>query len=70
MAMECGGKREFVFTHGAGKKYGIASTSYDRYVKELKKRGFIEQVENPDMTQYSPGNYRFIFDWKGINSPC
>lgn len=68
MAMECGGKREFAFTHGAGKKYGIAPTSYDRHIKELKEQGFIEQVDNPDMAQYAPGSYRFIFDWKGITS--
>ena len=49
MAMESGGKREFTFTHGIGKKYGF---------------------DNPDMAQYAPGSYRFIFDWKGVASTC
>lgn len=68
MAMESGGKREFNFTRGIGKKYGFAVSSYERYVKELKTQGFIEQIDNPDMAQYAPGSYRFIFDWKGITS--
>lgn len=68
MVMECGGKREFVFTHGAAKKYGVPPSSYDRYVKELKDGGFIERLEDDDLAQYAPGRYRFDFKWKGIRS--
>lgn len=69
MAMECGGNRTFSYTHHAAKKYGIASTSYERYLKELKDKGFIEKIEGEDLAQYAPGVYRFLYDWKGIKCP-
>ena len=47
------------YTHHAAKKYGIASTSFERYLKELKDGGFIEKVENEDLAQYAPGKYSF-----------
>lgn len=69
MTMESGGKREFTFTHGAGKKYGVAPSSYDRYVKDLQERKFIERLEDTDTApQYAPGKYRFCFDWKTSTS--
>lgn len=69
MTMESGGKREFTFTHGTGKKYGVAPSSYDRYVKELQARKFIERLEDTDIApQYAPGKYRFCFDWKASTS--
>lgn len=66
MAMESAGKRTFTYTHHAAKKYGIASTSFERYLKELKDGGFIEKVENEDLAQYAPGKYSFSFRWKGV----
>ena len=68
MAMESGGKRDFVFTHSAAKKYGVPSSSYERYIKELREGGFIERLEGDDLAQYAPGRYRFIYEWKGVNS--
>lgn len=68
MAIEAGGKRDFVFTHSAAKKYGVSPSSYDRFLKELKDGGFIEKVEDENLAQYAPGRYRFVFDWKGICS--
>lgn len=62
--MESGGKREVVFTHGTGKKYGISPSSYDRQMKELCANGFIEPVEDEDMAQFAPNKYRFMFGWK------
>lgn len=64
MTMESGGRREFTFTHGTGKKYGVAPYSYDRYVKELQEKKFIERLEGTDIAQYTPGKYRFCFGWK------
>lgn len=64
MAMESCGRREFQFTHGSAKKYGLAKASYDRYVKELKKYGFISAVPDKDLRQYAPGRYRFEFGCK------
>lgn len=66
--LEAGGKRDFVFTHSAAKKYGIAPSSFDRYLRELKDGGFVEKVEDENMAQYAPSRYRFVFDWKGIRS--
>ena len=66
MAMESGGKREFVFTHGAGKKYGISGTSYDRRVKELESSGFIERVMDDGLAQWAPCTYRFTLGWKSV----
>lgn len=68
MAMESGGKRELIFTHGAGRKYGIKGTSYDRYAKELESKGFIERIEDNNLAQYAPARWRFSFEWKGITS--
>lgn len=64
MAMECGGKSEFKFTHGTAKKYGIAGTSFDRQAKELCDSGFIERVPDPYLSQYAPGLFRFSVTWK------
>lgn len=69
MSMESGGKRTFTYTHHAAKKYGIPSTSYERYLRELKDGGFIEKVENEDLAQYAPGRYMFSFEWKGVQKP-
>lgn len=66
MAMEAGGKREFTFKHSSAKKYGISSTSYDRFLKELKDGKFIEKVEDESLAQYAPGRYRFLLGWKEL----
>ena len=66
MTIEAGGKREFIFTHSAAKKYGVSPSSYDRFLKELKDGGFVEKIEHEDLAQYAPGKYRFSYRWKGI----
>lgn len=68
MALEAGGKRTFTFKHSSAKKYGVPPSSYDRFLKELKDGGFIEKIEDENMAQYAPGQYRFVFDWKGVSS--
>lgn len=68
MSMEAAGKRDFTFTHTAARKYGVPSSSYDRYLVELKNGGFIEKVDGEDLAQYAPGRYRFTLGWKGVSS--
>lgn len=68
MSIEAGGKRDFAFTHSAARKFGVSPSSYDRFLKELKDGGFIEKVEDENLTQYAPGRYRFSLGWKGIRS--
>lgn len=64
MAMESGGKREFTFTHGAAKKYGITKTSFDRYKEKLIASKYIEPIYDAECKQYSPCRFKFLFDWK------
>lgn len=68
MSMESAGHRDVTFTHGtAQKKYGIAGSSYDRYIKELIKYGLIELIADENLAQYAPNRFRFSFEWKGIS---
>lgn len=68
MAMESAGKRNFTFKHSSAKKYGVPSSSYDRFLRELKDGGFIEKIEDENLAQYAPGQYRFTLDWKGVSA--
>lgn len=69
MCMESAGKREFQFPHGAAKKYGIASSSFDRQSKELQQAGFIEKIEDGNYAQYAPAVYRFSLLWRTKPAP-
>lgn len=62
MALESGGKREFVFPLKSAKKYGFAETTFRRKVKELKEGGFIHVDSGHNLRL--PNHYSFIFDWK------
>lgn len=62
MAMESGGKREFVFPLTSAKKYGIAKNSLTRQIAELKEAGFIHVQSMANLRQ--PNEYCFSFDWK------
>ena len=62
MSMEAGGKRDFQFPQRAFKKYGIATSSARRYIKELEKQGFITCSSGKCVRQ--PNNYSFSFMWK------
>lgn len=64
IALESGGKQEVEFPHGAARKYGFASTSFDRYVKELQNHGFLEKVGAGNFWQYAPSVFRFSVSWK------
>ncbi|MBE7002857.1 MAG: hypothetical protein E7425_01050 [Ruminococcaceae bacterium] len=62
MALECGGRRDFVFPHAAAKKYGIPARSFDRYVAELEKAGFL--TKSSGQNTRTPNEYQFCFSWK------
>lgn len=62
MAMESGGRREFVFPRTAAKKYGIPPRSLLRYVAELTDAGFIDKTSLKNLRQ--PNEYQFSFRWK------
>ena len=64
MTMEAGGKREFTFSHGAGRKYGFKNTTFDRYIKELQKAGFIKLLADHDTGRFSANKFQFVFDWR------
>ena len=64
MCMESAGKAQVVFTHGAGRKYGISGSSYDRYIRELIENGYIERVTDEAMLRYRPNEFRFVSAWK------
>lgn len=69
LCMESGGKREVEFPHGAAKKYGFAKTSFDRYIRELETKGFVEKIESGELYQFSPNAYRFSLAWKLNSAP-
>jgi hypothetical protein len=62
MTMESGGRRAFVFPLAAAKKYGVASTSFRRYIEELEAKGFIEVHSNANLRQKN--DYLFSLTWK------
>ena len=63
MAMDAGGKREFMFPAKSAKKYGIPQTSFDRFKAELISAGFIRLKEG-GWTTREPNIYEFCLDWK------
>lgn len=66
-AMECGGKREFIFPQAAAPKYGIAPRSFRRHVDELTAAGFI--TKQSGATARLPNAYQFSFEWKQAKPP-
>ncbi len=62
MALEAGGQRSFVFPLAAAKKYGLASTSFRRYIDELEAAGFIAVHSNANLRKEN--DYYFNLDWK------
>ena len=62
MAMECGGRRSFLFPQATAKKYKITPSSLRRHVDELEAKGFIK-VYSGKITR-EPNRYEFCFDWK------
>ncbi len=67
MAMESGGRRDFIFPRSAAKKYGVSPRSLLRYIDELAGAGFIEKASMANLRQ--PNEYRFSFIWKEEKPP-
>lgn len=63
MAMESGGRRQFIFPKSAGAKYGISYHTYRNCLAELKEALFIRCIED-NHTLRKPNVYEFISDWK------
>lgn len=66
MAMECGGRSTFRFPLGAAPKYGIAGTSFRRYIVELEQHGFIVRESMQNLRKANI--YHFSGEWKGIRT--
>ncbi len=62
MAMESGGKRDFQFPTAAARKYGISSTSFWSYVRELEDSHFIICRSNKHLRRAN--DYSFSDGWK------
>lgn len=69
MAMESGGRPCVTFSHGAAKKYGIASSSFDRAIKSLIDAGFVTLEMDDDLAQFRANTYRFSNTWKSNLAP-
>lgn len=62
MALESGGRRDFIFPASAGKKYGIPPRSLNRYIAELEGAGFISKSSG--WNTRTPNEYEFCLGWK------
>lgn len=67
MALESGGRREFIFPLTSAKKYGIKRASFWRHVQELTDAGFIVRKSMANLRQ--PNEYAFNFSWKENKPP-
>ena len=63
MAMESGGRPEFVFPLSAAKKYGISENTLRRGIKELIANGFIDMTSSGKTTREA-NYYAFSYRWK------
>ena len=75
MAMEAGAQNDFAFPKGvAARKYGIATTSFERHRRELESAGFICLLNSPPdsepKAQFAANRFRFSFEkWRDGTTP-
>ena len=75
MAMEAGAQNDFAFPKGvAARKYGIATTSFERHRRELESAGFICLLNSPSdsepKAQFAANRFRFSFEkWRDGTTP-
>ncbi|MFR8916395.1 MAG: hypothetical protein ACLVGP_02540 [Oscillospiraceae bacterium] len=75
MAMEAGAQNDFAFPKGvAARKYGIATTSFERHRRELESAGFICILNSPSdsepKAQFAANRFRFSFEkWRDGTTP-
>ncbi|MDL2300397.1 hypothetical protein LJC01_01990 [Clostridiaceae bacterium OttesenSCG-928-D20] len=63
MALESGGKRQFIFPKSAAEKYGYTYQTFRRCLDELKEKQFITCIEDNHTTR-KPNIYEFNLCWK------
>lgn len=68
MAMESGGRREFLFPQSAAEKYGISPSSFWRHVKVLEEQHMITSQSMKNLRK--PNQYAFCLDWKLAPARC
>ena len=64
MAMESGGRREFIFPLSSAKKYGISPSGLRRYSAELSTAGYLSFISRKSLR--APNVYRFDFAWESL----
>lgn len=64
MAMESGGRREFIFPLSSAKKYGISPSGLRRYSAELSTAGYLSFISMKSLR--APNVYRFDFAWESL----
>jgi hypothetical protein len=62
MAMESGGRRNFIFPQAAALKYGLPPSSLRRYIRELEASGFLKVYSMKNLRK--PNLYEFDLTWK------
>ena len=67
MALESGGRKDFIFPLKAATKYGFNSSSFRRYIDELEKSGFIIRTSLANLRK--PNEYSFSSEWKSREPP-
>ena len=67
MAMECGGRRDFLFPLTAARKYGIGSSALRRHARELASAGFLSFVSMKSLRE--PNVYHFASSWDDTPRP-
>lgn len=67
MALECAGRKEFIFPQKSAKKFGFSPTSFWRYKSELEEHQFIKVCSNKNLR--IANDYEFDFSWKTLPPP-
>lgn len=67
MALESGGRMNFIFPQAAAKKYGFPPASMRRYIKELQEKNLISVQSMANLRQ--PNEYSFSLVWKQNKEP-
>ena len=69
LCMEAGGRSTVKLSHSGAKKYGLSSTTFDRCMKQLREKGFVDMLEDDNRAQFATNVYRFSSRWKGKPAP-
>lgn len=67
MAMESGGRKNFILPQKDAKKYGIAPSSLRKHINELEAARFIRVYSGKPTRE--PNRYEFCLSWKLPPSP-